>query len=132
MGLLDKLFGDRRPDDYMTDDEKELRDYEENEYNGDSRIDENGYAEFIIAASYESKTGVSADGVVTEGTFRTGDRVEIVHNGTHAEFSEIAAIKFCGKDVSSVSEGSKAELWLKDTEKKQLRRNDIIKKIAKE
>lgn len=92
MGLLDKLFGDRRPDDYITDDEKELRDYEENEYNGDSRIDENGYAEFIIAASYESKTGVSADGVVTEGTLRTGDRVEIFQVAVCAHSYSVAKL----------------------------------------
>lgn len=131
MGLLDKLFSNKPKDDgFITDDEKELRDYEANEYAPESRLDENAYAEFIIEDAFTiSGKGTVVTGTVTEGVFRTGDKVRLVHGEDVAADTVISGIEQFRKTTDSISEGAKAGLMLRGVDRKQVKRNDLIKKI---
>ena len=131
MGILGKLFSKKNDDSEMlTDDERELREYEENEYKPESRVDENSSAELIVeSAMQRTDTDTLVMGSVTSGKFLVGDEVIIVSAMTdktiHTVITELT--KFT-KPVESVSEGEKAGITLKDIRKDQIRRNDIIKK----
>ena len=79
MGLLGKLFNSQERDlDFLTDDEKELREYEENQYRAESGI-ANTVSEFVATEirSVPEINGVVISGTVTSGTFSTGDSIEI-------------------------------------------------------
>ena len=131
MGLLDKLFN-KKPDDngFITDDERELREYEENEYAPESRLDENAYAEFIAEDTFAvSGRGTVVVGTVTEGVFRVGDNVRVMHGENVVASTVITGIEQFRKTTSSVSEGAKAGLMLKSVERQQIKRNDLIKKV---
>ena len=131
MGLLDKLLGRKPMDDgFITDDEKELRDYETNEYAPESRLDENAYAEFIVNDTFNiSGRGTVVVGTVTEGVFRIGDSVRLVRGEDVTASSVITGIEQFRKTVDSVAEGADAGLLLKDVERGQVKRNDLIKKV---
>ena len=132
MGLLDKFLNKKPKDDsFMTDDERELREYEENEYRPESRVDESGYAEFIVEDCFViAGRGAVVVGTVTGGTFRTGDMVKVEASLSGKSFeTQITGIEEFRKTVSSVSEGAKAGLLLKDVRRDQVSRNVIVKKM---
>lgn len=128
MGLLDKLFGNK--EEFISDDEKELREYEENEYSADTRVEDNSYAEFIAEDDFQLGTDtVVVVGTVTAGTFRTGDKIVIESSLTgKLIFAEIDGIEQFKKICTSVSEGQCAGFKIKGVSSKQIKRNDIIKK----
>ncbi len=132
MGLLSKLFGERQHD-FLTDDERELREYEENVYRAESGVAEHCHAELIITSSLPAADGRTVIvGSVTEGTFRTGDKVDItLRNGQHIS-SEIIAITLSAGLSGNATEGQKAEFLLGTSDSKLIKRNDIIKKIINE
>ena len=125
MGLLDKLFG--KKEDSMTDDEKELREYEENVYRAGC------HAEFIITGASLTANGKTLlEGSVTEGTFRTGDEVRIVLRSGQEVRSAITAISVSLRPCDTATEGQNAELWIDFLNTKLIKRNDIVKKIIPE
>lgn len=128
MGILDKLFGSK--EEFISDDEKELREYEENEYSADTRVEDNSYAEFIAEDDFQLGTDtVVVVGTVTAGTFRTGDKIVIESSLTgKLIFAEIDGIEQFKKICTSVSEGQCAGFKIKGVSSKQIKRNDIIKK----
>lgn len=131
MGLLDKLLG--RKDDPMTDDEKELREYEENVYRAESGVCEDCHAEFIITGASPTANGKTIlSGSVTEGTFRTGDRIKLVLRNGQEILSDITAISVSLRSSDSATEGQNAELWIDFLNTKLIRRNDLVKKIIPE
>ncbi len=129
MGILDKLFGGK-DEEFISDDEKELREYEENEYSGDTRVESSTYAEFIAEDDFAAGTdSVVVVGTVTAGTFRTGDKVVIESSLTgKLIFAEISGIEKFRKACTSVSEGEHAGFRLDGVTSKQIKRNDMIKK----
>ena len=131
MGLLDKLFG--KKEDSMTDDEKELREYEENVYRAESGVTEGCHAEFIITCASLTANGKTLlEGSVTEGTFRTGDEVRIVLRSGQEVRSAITAISVSLRPCDTATEGQNAELWIDFLNTKLIKRNDIVKKIIPE
>ncbi|WP_173538869.1 hypothetical protein [uncultured Ruminococcus sp.] len=133
MGLLDKLFP-KREKDFLTDDEREIREYEENEYRAESGVADNCHAEFIItsATPMSISGGVTVRGSVTEGTFKVGDAVVLnVRNGQCFE-NAIKAITVHSRLSETATEGQTAEFVLDPVDVKMIKRNDIIKKLIKE
>ena len=132
MGLLDnikdKLFNrDSADTGFLTDDEKELREYEEY-YTPQSGVADGTYAEFVVGDVFTlTGRGTVAVGTVTGGVFHVGDEVVIVRGGTEIP-SVILGIEQFRKVCESVSEGANAGFILKDIDRKQIGRNDIIKK----
>ena len=132
MGLLDnikdKLFNrDSADTGFMTDDEKELREYEEY-YTPQSGVADGTYAEFVVGDVFTiSGKGTVAVGTVTGGVFHVGDEVVIVRGSTEIP-SVITGIEQFRKTCDSVSEGANAGLLLRNIDRKQIGRNDIIKK----
>ena len=132
MGLLDnikdKLFNrDSADTGFLTDDEKELREYEEY-YTPQSGVADGTYAEFVVGDVFTlTGRGNVAVGTVTGGVFHVGDEVVIVRGGTEIP-SVILGIEQFRKVCESVSEGANAGFILKDIDRKQIGRNDIIKK----
>ncbi|WP_295086274.1 EF-Tu/IF-2/RF-3 family GTPase [Ruminococcus sp.] len=132
MGLLDnikdKLFNRESADTgFMTDDEKELREYEEY-YTPQSGVADGTYAEFVVSDVLTlSGRGTVVIGTVTGGVFRVHDEVVVVHGHTEIP-SVITSIEQFSKICESVSEGANAGIILKDIDRKQVSRNDIIKK----
>ncbi|WP_303800379.1 EF-Tu/IF-2/RF-3 family GTPase [Ruminococcus flavefaciens] len=133
MGLLDSIKNaifNREPKDdgFMTDDEKELREYEEY-YTPQSGVAEGTYSEFVVSDVFTvSGRGTVVTGTVTGGVFRVGDEVLIVHGNNDGIPTEIVGIEQFRKVCESVSEGANAGFILKDVDRKQVFRNDIIKK----
>lgn len=125
MGFFDKLFSH----DTETDDEKELREYEEI-YSPSSGVADNTYSEFIVTDTAVLKeTGLIVYGTVTAGSFSAGDRIVIVSPGSDAVETRIIAVQQFRKLRNTVSEGANAGLLLNGIDKKRIRRNDIIKKV---
>ncbi|MCM1528981.1 MAG: hypothetical protein NC093_03180 [Alistipes sp.] len=125
MGIFDKLFNH----DAETDDEKELREYEA-VYSPASGVADNTYSEFIVTDTDVLKeTGLIVSGTVTAGSFRAGDRIIIVSPGADAVETRIVAVRQFGKMRSTVSEGANAGLLLNGIDRKQIKRNDLIKKV---
>lgn len=133
MGLLDNIKNmlfNREPKDnsFMTDDEKELREYEEY-YTPQSGVAEGTYSEFVVSDVFTvSGRGTVVTGTVTGGVFRVGDEVRIVHGNNDGIPTVIMGIEQFRKVCESVSEGANAGFILKDVDRKQVFRNDIIKK----
>ena len=133
MGILDNIKNmlfNREPKDngFMTDDEKELREYEEY-YTPQSGVAEGTYSEFVVSDVFTvSGRGTVAVGTVTGGVFSVGDSVVIVRGREDEIASEIIGIEQFRKVCDSVSEGANAGFLLKDVDRKQISRNDIIKK----
>ena len=69
MGILDRIFGkEPKIDSILTDDERELRDYEENVYMAESGVAAGNYAEFVIdEAFFIPHKGTVVTGTVTAG-----------------------------------------------------------------
>ena len=131
MGLLDKLFG--RKEDTMTDDEKELREYEDNVYRAESGVTDGCHAEFIVTNAAPTANGKTIlSGSVTEGTFRTGDRIKLILRSGQEILSDIAAISVSLRSSDSATEGQNAELWIDFLNSKLIKRNDLVKKLIPE
>lgn len=127
MGFLNKIFGHRAE----TDDEKELREYEKS-YTPDSGVTNTAHAEFVIDDTFSIYgRGTVVVGTVTAGTFNKGDKVVISSTSGSEIKSEILGIEQFRKMVSKVSEGEKAGILLKDVQKNQIRKNDIIKNVPR-
>ena len=127
--LKDKLLN-REPKnhEFLTDDERELREYEEY-YTPQSGVADGTYAEFVVSDVFSvSGRGTVAVGTVTGGVFSVGDKVVIVRGREDETASEIIGIEQFRKVCTSVSEGANAGFLLKDVDRKQIGRNDIIKK----
>ena len=128
--IKEKLFN-REPKNYefMTDDERELREYEAY-YTPQSGVADGTYAEFVVSDVMSiSGKGTVVIGTVTGGVFSVGDKVTI-ERGRNSEIqTEIMGIEQFRKICVSVSEGANAALLLKDGDKKQVSRNDIIKRV---
>ena len=128
--LKEKLFN-REPKDneFMTDDERELREYEAY-YTPQSGVAEGTYAEFVVSDVMSiTGRGTIVVGTVTGGVFSVGDKVTI-ERGRNSEIqTEIMGIEQFRKICVSVSEGANAAFLLKDVDKKQVSRNDIIKRV---
>ncbi|MBP5380013.1 MAG: hypothetical protein J6Y64_10810 [Ruminococcus sp.] len=133
MGFLDKLkdkIFNREPSDtgFMTDDEKELREYEAY-YTPQSGVAEGTYSEFVVTDVFTiTGKGTVVTGTVTGGVFFVGDNVLLVHNGDAGTPTTIIGIEQFRKVCESVSEGANAGFILKDIDRKQVSRNDLIKK----
>lgn len=131
MGLMDKLFG--RKDDTMTDDEKELREYEENVYRAESGVVDSCHAEFIISGAAPAANGkVILNGSVTEGTFKTGDEINIFLRNSQVLTSKIITISVYMKLSETATEGQNADLLIEAVDAKMIKRNDIVKKLIRE
>ena len=130
MGILDKLFGEKNNDDLMTDDEKELRDYEQNVYMAESAVADGTSSEFVIDdIDFAMNKGTVVSGSVTGGIFSVGDGVKIIRNNEIIFSTEITHINQFGKNSTMrVSEGANAEFVLKDIGKRN-RANRSFKKI---
>lgn len=133
MGLFDsikeKLFNRGSADTgFMTDDEKELREYEDY-YRPQSGVTDNSYAEFVVSDVFSIMgKEIIVAGTVTGGVFTVGDRVVIVHGNAEPVMTEIEGIEQFKRVCTSVTEGANAAFKLKYIDKKQISRNDLIKK----
>ena len=134
MGRLDKLFNKGiSTDGILTDDEKELRDYENNVYTSESGVTDSTYAEFVIDdAIYISKKGLVTVGTVTGGVFKVGDSIQICRGETVIADTAIIGIEQYKTVCNKVAEGAEAGLLLAIDDvnmRKLIKRNDIIKKV---
>jgi len=131
MGFLDDLKNRLRGSsskDILTDDEKELREYE-NYYTPQSGVADGTYAEFVVSDVFSiSGRGTVVTGTVTGGVFTVGDKVVIDRGHNGKIDTEIIGIEQFRKVCNSVSEGANAGFILKGVDRKQVSRNDIIKK----
>ncbi len=133
MGFLDnlkeKLFTRNETNTgFMTDDEKELREYEAY-YTPQSGVAEGTYSEFVVTDVFTvTGRGTIVTGTVTGGVFFVGDNVLLVHNGGAGTQTTILGIEQFRKECQSVSEGANAAFILENIDRKQVCRNDIIKK----
>lgn len=128
--MKDKLLY-RAPSDtgFLTDDEKELREYEAY-YTPQSGVADGTYSEFVVSDVFplNGGRGTVVAGTVTGGVFHEGDEALLVHNGNDGTPVTISSIEQFGKTCSRVSEGANAGLLLSGIDRKQVSRNDIIKK----
>ena len=134
MGILDKIFGkEPKIDSILTDDERELRDYEENVYMAESGVAAGNYAEFVIdEAFFIPHKGTVVTGTVTAGVFSTGNDIAIYRGDSLILETSIEAVEQFRNVCHKLSEGARGGIYLKDidsTMKKQIKRNDIIKKV---
>lgn len=131
MGLFGKLFKREIPEELLTDDERELREYEQNEYNGGSNVIDDSYSEFLVDDVFMiSGRGTVVTGTVTAGVFRTGDYVKIESAASGKTIKTVIIdIEQFRKMTDRVSEGANAGLLLKYVHRSQVRKNDIIKKL---
>ncbi len=132
MGLLDnikdKLFNRESADTgFMTDDEKELREYEQY-YTPQSGVTDGTYAEFVVSDIMTIiGKGLGIIGTVTGGVFHVGDAVVVVHGNTETP-AVITGIEQFRNVCDSISEGANAGIFLSGIDRKQVGRNDIVKK----
>ena len=133
MGLFNKLF-EKREKDFITDDEREIREYEENEYRPESGVADTCHAEFIITSTtpLSISGGVTVRGSVTEGTFKVGDDIAINARNGQTLTNTIKAISVYSRLSETATEGQTAEFILGPMDIKMVKRNDLIKKIIKE
>lgn len=127
--IKEKLFN-REPKNYefMTDDERELREYEAY-YTPQSGVADGSYAEFVVSDVMSiSGRGTVVIGTVTGGVFSVGDKITIVRGRNDEIDTEILGIEQFRKVCTSVSEGANAGLLLKGVDRKQIGRNNIIKR----
>ena len=133
MGILSKLFGSKEKEPILTDDEKELREYEANVYRAESGVVDTCHAEYIITAAVPTTDGkVMLNGSVTEGTFKVGDEIKIIIKNDQELTSKILAISVFMQVSAEATEGQIAEFVIEAVDTKMVRRNDIVKKIIKE
>lgn len=128
--LKEKIFN-REPKDseFMTDDERELREYEAY-YTPQSGVADGTYAELVVSDVMNiAGRGTVVVGTVTGGVFSVGDKVTIVRGRNDETETEIMGIEQFRKVCLSVTEGANAAFLLKDVDKKQIGRNDIIKRV---
>lgn len=134
MSILSRIFSrEPRIDNILTDDEKELRDYEANIYMAESGVAAENYAEFVIDEAFIlPRKGTVVTGTVTAGVLNAGNEIAIYRGDNLIFETAIVGIEQYRNMCDKLSEGSRGGLYLKDvdnTMKKQIKRNDIIKKI---
>ena len=124
----------KREKDFITDDEREIREYEENEYRAESGVADNCHAEFIVtsAAPVTTSGGVVVRGSVTEGTFKTGDDIILNLRNGQTLTNKINGISVYSRLCDTATEGQTAEFLIGALDVKMIKRNDIIKKMIKE
>ncbi len=133
MGLFGKLFGDKSDRDMLTDDEKELREYEENVYRAESGVTDSCHAEFIISGVAPTTNNVTiVKGSVTEGTFKSNDNIKIILRNGQEITSRLISISVHLLLSETATEGQSAEFLIDTPDTKLIKRNDIIKKIIPE
>ena len=117
----------------MTDDERELRDYENSVYTSESGVTDSTYAEFVIEdVLFLEKKGLMTTGTVTGGVFKIGDRIQICRGEDIILESSIVEILQFKTQCQKVAEGANAGFLLDENDgnlKKLVKRNDIIKKV---
>ncbi len=114
-----------------TDDEREIHEYEKS-CNKDSKIFDINHSEFIIEdIFFINGRGTVVVGTVTAGKFRKGDKIVIVSTSGNEIKSEILAIEIWRKMILEISEGENAGFLLKDVQKNQIKKNDIIKNVPR-
>ena len=134
MGLLDRILGQGpKNDEMLTDDERELRDYENSVYTSESGVTDNTYAEFVIDDTFFIvKKGMMVTGTVTGGVFKVGDNIQICRGEDVVLETSIAAIEQFRAVCEKVAEGAVAAFLLANDDsniRKLIKRNDIIKKL---
>ena len=134
INILDKIFSkEPKTDVILTDDERELRDYEANVYMAESGVTDDSYAEFVIdEVFYIVKKGMMVTGTVTGGVFKVGDHIAICRGEDDVLETELSAIEQFGNECDKVAEGAVAGFLLANDDsnlRKLIKRNDIIKKI---
>lgn len=127
MGIFNRFFHHINE----TDDEREIREYEKS-CNGNSKISDINHSEFIIEDTFAIKGGHTVVvGTVMAGKFSTGDKVIIYSESGNKIKSEILGIEVFMKKVQEIYEGGKAGILLKNVQKNQIRKNDIIKNVPR-
>ncbi len=122
MGLFSKLFGRSQE----TDNERELRAYEEQGYDRSvapqASAAASGNSVFEVSDVFAlSGRGVVVTGIVTEGSFSVGDRVSV--NGIETEITGIEQFR---KQCDTVSRGHNAGILLRGVDRGMVRSGDII------
>lgn len=122
MGLFGKLFGRSRE----TDDERELRAYEEQGYDHSiapqAPVTANGNSVFEVSDVFViSGRGAVVTGTVTEGSFSVGDRVSVAGFET-----EITGIEQFRKQCDTVSRGDNAGILLRGVTRGTVGSGDLI------
>ena len=134
MSLLSRILSrEPRIDNILTDDEMELRDYEANVYMAESGVAAGNKAEFVIDDAFLlTHKGTVVTGTVTAGVFNAGNEIAVYRGDNLIFETAIVGIEQFRNICEKLSEGAHGCFYLKDvdsTMKKQIRRNDIIKKI---
>ena len=125
MGFLRDFF--RRDDDPETDDMREIREYQENVYNAGSGASES--SEFLIEDVFViNGRGLVVTGHVVTGKFSVGDSVRFIHNVSTERPVTIRGIEKFRKVVDSAVEGEYVGMLLPELAKKDVSRNDMLKK----
>lgn len=129
MGIFGKLFGTEQE---MTDDEKELRNYEENVYMAESGVADGTYSEFVVNDSFRIKDRLTITGRVNTGVFHVGDKIEVVHKNNVVIEGVILGLEQFKTRCTKISENDNAAMYISSnnpTDYKLVKRNDIIKKV---
>lgn len=134
MKLFDKILSKEiKTKVLLTDDERELRDYEENIYMAESGVTDNTYAEFVIDdAFFIVKKGMVVTGTVTGGVFKVGDHIMVCRGEDDLIETDIVSIEQFRNVCDKVAEGAVAGFLLANNDsniRKLIKRNDIIKKV---
>ncbi len=122
MGLFSRLFGLSRE----TDDERELRSYEEQGYDHSTapQTTATAYGESVFEISDVftiSGRGTVVTGTVTEGSFSVGDRVSV--NGFDTVITGIEQFR---KQCDTVCEGDNAGILLRGVDRGMVGSGDLI------
>lgn len=123
MRLLRKLFAHNKE----TDDQKELRLYNEQKANKQNISDATAKAVFVVDDVFTiTGRGTVAVGTVTEGTFSVGDKVTI--DSVQRTETVIAALELFRRQCDTISEKQNAGILLKDISREQINKGDLILK----
>ena len=124
MGLLGRLLRGKKSSDEMT----ELRFFEE-----DCAADDRDAVEFSGEACFIAEDafpipgrGVVVVGVVAEGSFSVGDRVQLDNLSGEYRDTEILGIEMFRKVKFTAAEGEEAGMLLKGLQRKDIKKGDLI------
>ena len=121
MGLLGKLLNNNKE----SDDQKELRLYEESRANEAPQTE--GSACFIADDAFPiAGRGRVVTGQVTEGTFSVGDKVMLDDLSGDLRETQILGIEMFRKIKSTATEGEYAGFLLKGLQRKDIKKGDLI------
>lgn len=121
MGLLGKLLNKNKE----SDDQKELRLYEESRANEAPQTESS--ACFIADDAFPiAGRGLVVTGQVTEGTFSVGDKVMLDDLSGDLRETQILGIEMFRKIKSTATEGEYAGFLLKGLQRKDIKQGDLI------